>query len=82
MEMLQRKGFPKAYHAGFSNEIREQVQHDFQRDNIQIIVATIAFGMGLINRISVLCCIMIYREVLRPIIRKPVGQGVMIRRCG
>ncbi len=47
-EMLQRKGISaKAYHAGFSNEIREQVQHDFQRDNIQIIVATIAFGMGI-----------------------------------
>ncbi|WP_156542072.1 DNA helicase RecQ [Gallibacterium genomosp. 3] len=47
-ELLQRRGIAaKAYHAGFSNEVRERVQHDFQRDNIQVIVATIAFGMGI-----------------------------------
>lgn len=47
-ELLQRNGIAaKAYHAGFSNELREQVQRDFQRDNVQVVVATIAFGMGI-----------------------------------
>jgi ATP-dependent DNA helicase RecQ len=34
------------YHAGLSNEIRAQVQEQFQRDQLRILVATVAFGMG------------------------------------
>ena len=34
------------YHAGMRSEIREQVQHDFMQSDNMIIVATIAFGMG------------------------------------
>ena len=36
-----------AYHAGMSNEQRQFVQTGFARDDIQIVVATVAFGMGI-----------------------------------
>lgn len=39
--------FPvKAYHAGLSNEDREQIQQEFMQGATPCIVATIAFGMG------------------------------------
>jgi len=44
---LQRQGVrAAAYHAGMPARIREKVQDDFLRDQVQVIVATIAFGMG------------------------------------
>ncbi len=36
-----------AYHAGLSDSERKRVQEDFLHDNVQIIVATVAFGMGI-----------------------------------
>ncbi|MGB0938474.1 MAG: RecQ family ATP-dependent DNA helicase [Colwellia sp.] len=36
-----------AYHAGFVDEERQRIQQEFMQGDIQIIVATIAFGMGI-----------------------------------
>ena len=36
-----------AYHAGFDSDTRSQIQQDFMASKIQVIVATIAFGMGI-----------------------------------
>jgi len=45
---LQKAGInAKAYHAGFDSEVRNQIQSDFMASKTQVIVATIAFGMGI-----------------------------------
>ena len=36
-----------AYHGGMSPEAREQAQRDFVNDNVPVVVATNAFGMGI-----------------------------------
>jgi len=36
-----------AYHAGLEGDIRGLVQEGFTKDNIQIVIATVAFGLGI-----------------------------------
>jgi ATP-dependent DNA helicase RecQ len=47
-QKLRDFGIPAGhYHAGLSPKEREQVQEAFQRDEIRVVVATVAFGMGI-----------------------------------
>lgn len=50
---LQKQGYAaRAYHAGLDNETKARNQDQFLRDEVKIMVATIAFGMG-INKSNV-----------------------------
>ena len=45
---LQEQGYSAAaYHAGLSSDTRKQVQERFLKDDLLIVVATVAFGMGI-----------------------------------
>lgn len=47
-EFLNSKGARAlAYHAGMDNEARSRSQDAFRRDDVDVIVATVAFGMGI-----------------------------------
>jgi ATP-dependent DNA helicase RecQ len=47
-EALSKRGFPaRAYHSGMRNEERDTVQDFFMDSSNSIVVATIAFGMGI-----------------------------------
>lgn len=47
-ELLRDAGFKAMpYHAGLSDDERTRVQESFQKDELNIVVATVAFGMGI-----------------------------------
>ena len=47
-EKLRKSGYKaRAYHAGLSKKVRENVQDQFIHDNVTIVCATVAFGMGI-----------------------------------
>ena len=56
------------YHAGLSPSLRSNIHHRFLRDELQCIVATVAFGMG------------IDKPDIRTIIHYGGGPGVRV--CG
>ncbi len=45
-----------AYHAGLANEARKKISEDFAQERTNVVVATVAFGMG-IDRSNVRCVI-------------------------
>ncbi|WP_271273684.1 RecQ family ATP-dependent DNA helicase [Aliamphritea hakodatensis] len=56
-EFLQHRGLnAAAYHAGFKDEQRQQVQDDFMAGRVQVVVATIAFGMG-VDKSDIRCVV-------------------------
>jgi len=47
-KFLEKQGYKaKAFHAGLNTKIKKEVYRDFITDEIDIVVATIAFGMGI-----------------------------------
>jgi DNA topoisomerase-3 len=45
-QLLSLRHRVAAYHAGLSPEVRERVQTDFLAGKLEVVVATVAFGMG------------------------------------
>eukprot|EP00929_Paragymnodinium_shiwhaense_P091037 TRINITY_DN51090_c0_g1_i1.p1 TRINITY_DN51090_c0_g1~~TRINITY_DN51090_c0_g1_i1.p1 ORF type:complete len:1345 (-),score=280.63 TRINITY_DN51090_c0_g1_i1:44-4078(-) len=47
-QFLESRGVKAAaFHSGFENDTKQHVQDSFQRNDIQVVIATIAFGMGI-----------------------------------
>ncbi|WP_113907530.1 DNA helicase RecQ [Aliidiomarina celeris] len=47
-EKLMREGVrAAAYHAGLAHDVRQSVLYRFLRDDLDVVVATVAFGMGI-----------------------------------
>ena len=74
--LLRREGVSADYyHAGLDPEEKEIRQNAWKADEVRVMVATNAFGMGIASRMCVRLCISTSRRRLRNIIRKRAGQG-------
>lgn len=70
-ELLQVNGIRALpYHAGMDSATRTQNQDAFLLEKIDVIVATIAFGMGMISPMSGMSYITIYPKVWKAIIKR------------
>ena len=79
-QKLKLNGFKAApYHAGLDTEERNATQDAFLREDIDVIVATIAFGMG-IDKPDGSLFIMIFLRVWRDIIKRRDVPAVMVVR--
>ena len=47
LKLKQNKIKSKSYHAGKSNKVRTSIQKKFINNEVNVIIATIAFGMGI-----------------------------------
>ena len=76
---LRGKGFDaQPYHAGLDDGVRRQTQERFIRDQVSIIVATIAFGMG-IDKPNMSACSFTtqFPSRSRATTRRPVARDAM-----
>ena len=77
-QVLQVNGISAVpYHAGFDAKTRAKYQDMFLMEDVDVVVATIAFGMGIDKPMFDLSSIMIFQKVLRVITKKPVVRVVM-----
>ena len=66
-----------AYHAGMLGSKREKIQNEFMENKFKVIVATIAFGMGVERLISDSLSMLVCHRVRKDIIRKPEERDEM-----
>jgi UPF0716 family protein affecting phage T7 exclusion len=69
-ELLATRHRAAAYHAGLSGALRESVQNDFLAGRLDVVVATVAFGMG-VDKADI-------RTVLHLGLPKRQGRGVFL----
>ena len=62
----------------WKKEDKDKNQNEFMTGKENVIVCTIAFGMGVDKKISVILFILMFLTLLKTIIRKSAGRVVMV----
>ena len=66
-DVIKNMGFKvECYHAGLSKGMRNKIQNQFSSGNINIIVSTVAFGMGIDQAQDVLILVPLHQRRLLP----------------